>query len=54
MCAFANQGIRPQKGLLVRIGKDGSVETKEVDLETAKEHFRYALALYKFLDRGQP
>jgi len=48
------EGIRPQKGLLVRIGKDGSVEAKEVDLEAAKEHFRYVLALYRFLDRGQP
>jgi hypothetical protein len=48
------EGIRPQKGLLVRIGKDGSVETKEVDLEAAKEHFRYALALYRFLEKGQP
>jgi len=43
------QGIRPQKGLLVRVGKDGGVETKEVDLEAAKEHFQHALALYKFL-----
>jgi hypothetical protein len=43
------QGIRPQKGLLVRIGKDGTTETKEVDLEAAKEHFQHALALYKFL-----
>jgi hypothetical protein len=48
------EGIRPQKGLLVRIGKDGSVETKEVDLEAAKEHFRYALALYRFLEKGRP
>ncbi len=48
------EGIRPQKGLLVRIGKDGSVETKEVDLEAAKEHFRYVLALYRFLEKGQP
>jgi hypothetical protein len=43
------QGIRPRKGLLVRIGKDGTTETKEVDLEAAKEHFQHALALYKFL-----
>ena len=43
------QGIRPQKGLLVRVGKDGTTETKEVDLEAAKEHFQHALALYKFL-----
>jgi len=48
------RGIRPQKGLLVRVGKDGTTETREVDLVAAKEHFRYALALYKFLDRGQP
>jgi len=48
------EGIRPQKGLLVRIGKDGAAETKEVDLEAAKEHFRYALALYRFLEKGQP
>jgi hypothetical protein len=48
------EGIRPQKGLLVRIGKDGTAETKEVDLEAAKEHFRYALALYRFLEKGQP
>jgi hypothetical protein len=43
------QGIRPQKGLLVRIGKDGTTETREVDLVAAKEHFQHALALYKFL-----
>jgi len=43
------EGIRPQKGLLVRVGKDGGVETKEVDLEAAKEHFQHALALYSFL-----
>jgi hypothetical protein len=48
------EGIRPQKGLLVRIGKDGTAETKEVDLEAAKEHFRYVLALYRFLEKGQP
>jgi hypothetical protein len=33
----------------VRIGKDGTTETREVDLEAAKEHFQHALALYKFL-----
>jgi hypothetical protein len=43
------QGIRPQKGLLVRIGKDGTTETREVDLVAAKEHFQHALALYSFL-----
>jgi hypothetical protein len=43
------QGIRPQKGLLVRIGKDGTAETKEVDLVAAREHFQHALALYRFL-----
>jgi len=43
------QGIRPQKGLLMRIGKDGTTETREVDLEAAKEHFQHALALYRFL-----
>jgi hypothetical protein len=48
------QRIRPQRGLLVRIGKDGSVETKEVDLEAAKEHFQHALALYKFLEKRRP
>jgi hypothetical protein len=48
------EGIRPQRGLLVRIGKDGTAETKEVDLEAAKEHFRHALALYRFLEKGQP
>jgi hypothetical protein len=48
------EGIRPQKGLLVRVGKDGTAETREVDLEAAKEHFQYVLALYRFLDRGQP
>ncbi len=44
------EGIRPRKGLLVRIGKDGGLEIKEVDLEAAKEHFRHALALYRFLE----
>jgi hypothetical protein len=43
------QGIRPKKGLLVRIGKDGATEAKEVDLEAAREHLQRALALYKFL-----
>jgi hypothetical protein len=43
------QGIRPRKGLLVRIGKDGTTETREVDLVAAREHFQHALALYKFL-----
>jgi hypothetical protein len=46
------EGIRPRRGLLVRIGKDGTAETREVDLEAAKEHFRHALALYRFLERG--
>jgi len=41
--------IRPQRGLLVRIGKDGTTETREVDLVAAREHFQHALALYKFL-----
>jgi hypothetical protein len=44
------EGVRPRKGLLVRIGKDGAAETKEVDLEAAKEHFQHALALYRFLE----
>jgi hypothetical protein len=43
------EGIRPQRGLLVRIGKDGTTETKKVDLVAAREHFQHALALYKFL-----
>lgn len=46
------EGIRPQRGLLVRIGKDGTTETREVDLETAKELFQHLLVLYRFLEKG--
>lgn len=46
------EGIRPQRGLLVRIGKDGTTETREVDLETAKELFQHLLVLYRFLENG--
>lgn len=46
------RGSRPRKGLLVRVGKDGSAQTREVNLANAKEHFIHALALYRFLERG--
>jgi len=46
------RGSRPRKGLLVRVGKDGSAQTREVNLESAREHFIHALALYRFLERG--
>ncbi|WP_240695378.1 PD-(D/E)XK nuclease family protein [Thermus caldilimi] len=44
------EGLRPQKGLLVRIGKDGSFETQEVDLPRAREAFLHLLEVWKYLE----
>lgn len=45
------EGIRPQKGLLIRIGKDGSLETQEVNLTETRETFTHLLEVYRFLQQ---
>jgi len=44
------EGIAPTRGLLVRIGKDGTLETQEVDLEEAKRVFAHLVEVYRYLN----
>lgn len=43
------EGIRPPKGLLVRLGKDGAFETREVNLTRAREAFLGLLQVWRYL-----
>lgn len=43
------QGVMPKGGVIVRIGKDGSLEEKTVDLVRAKEAFLGLLYAYQFV-----
>jgi len=43
------EGVRPKRGLVVRIGKDGSLEERPVDLERAREAFLSLLEVARFV-----
>lgn len=44
-------GVKAKRGLLVRLGKDGSFEAREVALEEAKEVFASLVRVYSFIKR---
>lgn len=44
------EGITPTRGLLVRLGKDGSLEVQEVDLERPKQAFSHLMEVYRYLN----
>jgi len=44
-------GVKAERGLLVRLGKDGGFEAREVALEEAKEVFASLVRVYSFMKR---
>jgi len=44
------EGIRARRGMIIRLGKDGSFETKEVDLRRAEEAFKGLLLVWRYLN----
>lgn len=44
------EGITPTRGLLVRLGKDGSLEVQEVDLEPPKQVFSHLMEVWRYLN----
>jgi hypothetical protein len=47
------EGIRARRGMILRLGKDGSFEAKEVDLRRAGEAFKGLLAVWHYLNSGE-
>ena len=44
------EGIRARRGMILRLGKDGSFEAKEVDLRRAGEAFKGLLLVWRYLN----
>ena len=44
------EGIRARRGMILRLGKDGSFEAKEVDLKRAGEAFKGLLLVWHYLN----